>query len=131
MEIDHQEIEEVPLIEGTEKTVTIGRDLDPQIRLHLIQVLRQNVDKYLVADMPGIDPQVVTHKLNVYEGVKLLKQKKRIFGPEKDKIIEEVKKLLDAGFIEVSLSTVVGKRSSGKKNTAREVENVQRFYQFK
>ena len=41
MEFDHQEIEEVPLIEGTEKTIRIGRDLNPQIRLHLIQVLRQ------------------------------------------------------------------------------------------
>ena len=51
--------------------------------------------------MSGIDPKIVTHKLNVYDGVKLVKQKKRNFGPEKDKIIEEeVQKLLDAGFIE-------------------------------
>ena len=35
-EIDHQEIEEVALIEGTNKTVRIGENLDPQIRLHLI-----------------------------------------------------------------------------------------------
>ena len=35
-EIDHQEIEEVALIEGTNKTVRIGGNLDPQIRLHLI-----------------------------------------------------------------------------------------------
>ena len=103
MEIDHHEIKEVSLIEGTDKTVRIRRNLDPQIRLHLIQVLRQNADlfAYSTANMPGIDPEIITHKLNVYDGVKLVKQKKRNFGPEKDKIIEEeVQKLLDAGFIE-------------------------------
>ena len=47
--------------------------------------------------MPGIDSEIVTHKLNVYEGVKPLKKKMRNFGLEKDKIIEEeVQKLLDA-----------------------------------
>ena len=54
--------------------------------------------------MPGIDPEIVTHKLIIYEGVKPVKQKKRNFGPETDKIIEEeVQKLLDAGFIEECL----------------------------
>ena len=106
MEIDHQEIKEVSLIEGTENTVRIRKDMDPQNRLYLIQVLRQNADifAYSAADMPGIDPEIVTHKLNVYKGVKPVKQKKRNFGLEKDKIIEEkVQKLLDAGFIEECL----------------------------
>ena len=40
MEIDHQMIEEVALIEGVEKIVRIGGNLDPQVCLHLIQVLR-------------------------------------------------------------------------------------------
>ena len=106
MENDDQEIEEVALIEGTDKTVRIRGNLDPQIRLHLIQVLRHNADlfAYSAADMPGIDPGIITHKLNIHEGVKPVKQKKRNFGPEKDKIIEkEVQKLLDAGFIEECL----------------------------
>ena len=86
MEIDHQEIEEVSLIKGTDKTVGIGGNLDPPIRLHLIQVLRQNADLLACSalDMPGIDPEIVTHKLNVYDGVKPVKQKKRNFCPEKD-----------------------------------------------
>ena len=80
MEIDHQEIKEVSLIEGTENTVRIRKDMDPQNRLYLIQVLRQNADifAYSAADMPGIDPEIVTHKLNVYDGVKLVKQKKKL-----------------------------------------------------
>ena len=37
MQIAHQEIEEVSLIEGTDKTIRIGGNLDAQIRLHPIQ----------------------------------------------------------------------------------------------
>ena len=36
MENDDQEIEEVTLIEGNDKTIRIGGNLDPQIPLHLI-----------------------------------------------------------------------------------------------
>ena len=70
MEIYCQEIEEVSLIEGIEKTVKIGRDLDPQIRLHLIQVLKQNADlfAYSAADMPGIDPEVSRTNLMCMKG---------------------------------------------------------------
>ena len=75
MEIDHQEIEEVPLVEGTNKTVRIGGNLGPQICLHLIQVLRQNADlfAYLATDMPSIDPKIITYKLKSFEGVKPVK----------------------------------------------------------
>ena len=63
----------------------IGGNLDPQIRLHLIQVLKQNADlfSYPAADMPDMDPKIITHKLKIFEGVKLVKQKKRNFGLEK------------------------------------------------
>ena len=72
----------------------------------MVQVLRQkaNLIAYSAADMPGIDPEIITHKLKIFEGVKPVKQKNRNSGPEKDKIIEEeVQKLLDAGFIEECL----------------------------
>ena len=79
MEIDHQEVEEVALIEGTDKIVRIGGNLDPQICIHLIHVLRQTAElfAYSTADMPGIDPEIVTHKLKIYEGVKPIKQNKK------------------------------------------------------
>ncbi|KAL0426483.1 UNVERIFIED_CONTAM: hypothetical protein Slati_2823100 [Sesamum latifolium] len=49
----------------------------------------------------GIDPQVITHHLNIDPNCKPVKQKKRHFGPEKDKIIQaEVNKLMAAGHIE-------------------------------
>ncbi|KAL0290959.1 UNVERIFIED_CONTAM: Retrovirus-related Pol polyprotein from transposon, partial [Sesamum radiatum] len=51
-------------------------------------------------DLEGIDPQVITHHLNIYRSYKPVKQKKRHFGPKKDKIIQaEVSKLMAAGHI--------------------------------
>ena len=50
--------------------------------------------------MPGIDPGLITHKLNVDPLKKTIKQKKRNFAPERQEAIkQEVDKLLEAGFI--------------------------------
>ena len=50
--------------------------------------------------MPGIPPEVITHRLNFDSKVKSVRQKKRPFAPERQKVIdEEVDKLLAAGFI--------------------------------
>ena len=51
--------------------------------------------------MPGVDPELITHKLNVDPNRKTIKQKKRSFAPERQEAIkQEVEKLLEAGFIE-------------------------------
>ncbi|XP_075494850.1 uncharacterized protein LOC142532435 [Primulina tabacum] len=51
-------------------------------------------------ELVGISPKVAEHKLNIIPGSRPIKQKKRHFGPEKDKIIEEqVKEMLGAGHI--------------------------------
>ena len=51
-------------------------------------------------DMPEIDPSVIVHRLNVNLASLPVRQKKRVFAQEQDKAItEEVKKLLEAGFI--------------------------------
>ena len=50
--------------------------------------------------MPGIDPSVITHHLNVYPSSKPVRQKKRVFAPERDNAIkEEVQKLTTTQFI--------------------------------
>ncbi|KAL2230519.1 UNVERIFIED_CONTAM: hypothetical protein Sindi_1646300 [Sesamum indicum] len=52
-------------------------------------------------DLEWIDPNVITHHLNINPHIKLVKQKKRLFGPEKDKIVQAgVDKLLSADHIE-------------------------------
>ena len=50
--------------------------------------------------MPHIDPSVITHHLNVYLSFKPVRQKKRVFAPERDNVIKEkVQKLTIAKFI--------------------------------
>ena len=50
--------------------------------------------------MPGIDPSFIVHRLNVNPASLPIQQKKRVFAQERDKaIVEEVRKLLEAGFI--------------------------------
>jgi hypothetical protein len=50
--------------------------------------------------MPGIDPELVAHSLNVEPGTRPVVQPMRTFHPEvKAQITQEVKKLLAAGFI--------------------------------
>ena len=39
--------------------------------------------------MPGIDPSVITHRLNMYPFSKPIRQKKKVFAPEWDKAIKE------------------------------------------
>ena len=50
--------------------------------------------------MPGIDPSIIVHKLNVSPSFLPIRQKKQVFTQERDKAIaEEVQKLLEADFI--------------------------------
>ena len=50
--------------------------------------------------MLGIDKPIIKHSLNVDSTKKPIQQKRRVFTPELNKaIIEEVEKLLAAGFI--------------------------------
>ncbi|KAL0344630.1 UNVERIFIED_CONTAM: hypothetical protein Sradi_4294300 [Sesamum radiatum] len=51
-------------------------------------------------DFQGINPEVIVHRLNVDPMMRPVKQKKRSFGVERNKVIEEeVKKLLEAGYV--------------------------------
>ena len=50
--------------------------------------------------MPGIDPIVITHRLNVCPSFKPVRQKKWVFAPERNNAIkDEVQKLMAAKFI--------------------------------
>ncbi|KAL0457966.1 UNVERIFIED_CONTAM: hypothetical protein Slati_0423800 [Sesamum latifolium] len=56
----------------------------------VINCFRKNKDifAWTPQDLEGIDPGVITHHLNLDPTVRPVKQKKRHFGPEKDKIIQ-------------------------------------------
>ncbi|KAL0428064.1 UNVERIFIED_CONTAM: hypothetical protein Slati_2981200 [Sesamum latifolium] len=85
------------------KTTRIGSHLGEEAKKEITLCLQRNADifAWTPQDLEGIDPQVITHHLNIDPNCKLVKQKKRHFGPEKDKIIQaEVNKLMAAGHIE-------------------------------
>jgi hypothetical protein len=71
--------------------------------------------------MPGIDPSVIVHKLNVELRHRPVKQRRRTFAAERNQaIVEEVEKLLEAGFIrevdypEWLANVMLVKKSNGK-----------------
>ena len=71
--------------------------------------------------MPGIDPSVITHRLNVYPSSKLIQQKKRVFAPERDNAIkEEVQKLAitksiwEVYYPDWLANVVMAKKANGK-----------------
>ncbi|XP_021733078.1 uncharacterized protein LOC110699873 [Chenopodium quinoa] len=97
-----EEDESIPLGDDPARTVRVGKNLDPQLEKEIIQVLREYKDifAFTADEMSGIDPEVMTHELNIKEGYKPVKQKLRHAGSERNKApATEVKKLLEAGFI--------------------------------
>ena len=97
-----EELEPVSLDDNPEHLAYIGSKLTEDLKSLLTQFLRQNRDVFAwkQADMGGIDPTVITHRLNTSSSFKLVKQKHRSFAPERQKAInEEVDKLLQAGAI--------------------------------
>ena len=99
-----EELDEITLNESRPKRMTRMRTLaSPPIRRALTAFLRMNQDVFTWSheDMPGIDPSVIVHRLNVNPASSPIRQKKRVFAQERDKVItEEVRKLLEAGFIQ-------------------------------
>ena len=97
-------LEEIPLDEDDPgKSTRIGADLEGEIKKGLICFLRKNIDVFTWSheNMPGINPSVITHRLNVHPSSKPVQQKKRVFAPERDNAIkEEVQKLILAKFIQ-------------------------------
>ena len=92
-----EKLEEIPLDSSDPGRATkIGTLANPAIRQGLITFLRGNRDVFVWShkDMPGIDPSVMVHKLNVSPSFPPVRQKKRVFAPERDRaIVEEVRKL--------------------------------------
>ncbi|KAL0294162.1 UNVERIFIED_CONTAM: hypothetical protein Sradi_6900300 [Sesamum radiatum] len=87
--------EEVKTIELTQehvpKITKIGTLLDPQLEKTLIAFLQENINVFAwdAADMCGIDPKVIVHRLNVNPKIRPVKQKKRAFGNKRIKVIKK------------------------------------------
>uniref|UniRef100_A0A2N9INK7 Integrase catalytic domain-containing protein n=1 Tax=Fagus sylvatica TaxID=28930 RepID=A0A2N9INK7_FAGSY len=84
------------------RPVSISASLSVEERMHLVELLKeyQDVFAWQYDEMPGIDPKLVAHSLNVEPGTRPVVQSMRTFHPEVEaQITQEVKKLLSAGFI--------------------------------
>ncbi|KAL0401667.1 UNVERIFIED_CONTAM: Transposon Ty3-G Gag-Pol polyprotein [Sesamum latifolium] len=97
--------EEVKIIEffgDPLKAVKIGSSLDPPFEDDLINFLQEHSDVFVweTSDMQGISSKVMVHMLNVHPEARPIKQKKKAFEIDRNKIIkEEVEKLLKVNYI--------------------------------
>ena len=98
-----EELEEIILDElRPERTSRMGTLASLMIRQDLAGFLRMNQDVFAWSheDMTRIDPSVIVHRLNVNSASSPIRQKKWVFAHMRDKAVaEEVRKLLEAGFI--------------------------------
>ena len=96
-------LENIPLDESNlERYNRVGADLEEKTKKDLVQFLKKNIDVFAWShkDMPGIDHSIITHRLNVSPSFKPIRQKKRVFAPERDNAIkDEVHMLMAAKFI--------------------------------
>ena len=86
-----EELEPIQLGDQLEHLVYIGSKLAEGIRSPLIHFLEQNMKVFAWKreDMGGVDPAVITHRLNDNPSFKPVKQKRRSFTPERQKAINE------------------------------------------
>ncbi|MHC6131834.1 reverse transcriptase family protein, partial [Serratia marcescens] len=117
-------MEVVPLNpEDPAKTVLVSKMLDQIVKDQIVSTIRKFPDIFAwkPSDMPGIDPKLVCHRLNVKPSFKPVKQKLRPTGFEKGAAVrDELDRLLEAKFIrEVDYpawlaNVVLVKKASGK-----------------
>ena len=129
-------LEDVPLDgDDPKKSTKIGADLEEKIKKGLICFLRKNIDVFTWSheDMPGIDPSVITHRLNVHPSSKPVRQKKRVFASKRDNAIrEEVQKLTLMKFIwevyypDWLANVVMVKKANGKWRMCVDFTNLNR-----
>ena len=119
-----ERLEEIPLDSSRlDKTMRIGILASPTVCLALVAFLKKNQDVFVWSheDMPGIDPSVMVHRLNVLPSFPPVRQKKRVFTQERDQaIVEDVGKLQEASFIrevyypDWLVNMVMVKKANGK-----------------
>ena len=84
------------------RPVFISKNIKDDELPEYVSFLREFVDCFAwsYAEMPGLDPKIAVHKLNLQENVKPVKHGQRRFRPDvMDKIEQEVQKLKNVGFI--------------------------------
>uniref|UniRef100_A0A2N9J4D3 Uncharacterized protein n=1 Tax=Fagus sylvatica TaxID=28930 RepID=A0A2N9J4D3_FAGSY len=109
--------------EKPHKTTSIGTKMDERLRESMIKFLKSNSDVFAWThdDMPSINPSTICHRLNVDSSIRPIKQKRRVFAPDRNQAIsDEVEKFLTVGFIREAYypdwlaNVVIVKKPNGK-----------------
>lgn len=68
-------------------TVAVGTNMDPEVRVNLVILQRENADVFAFSgnEMSRIDPNLMIHRLNFDSATCSVKQKKMNFSSEKNK----------------------------------------------
>ncbi|KAF8079800.1 hypothetical protein N665_1000s0005 [Sinapis alba] len=77
--------------ENPERTVGIGSELSNDLTTDITTFLHVNKSTFAwtTANMPGIDPTITAHRLNVDPMYKPIKQKRHKLGPERAKAVND------------------------------------------
>ncbi|CAL2231673.1 unnamed protein product [Prunus armeniaca] len=99
-----EQLETIDLSEdpSAPRPISISVHLTNEERAALISLLKEfrDVFAWSYEEMPGLNPSLVSHTLNIELGTKPIVQARRNFHPEVEKQIKvEIEKLLAAGFI--------------------------------
>lgn len=89
-------------LDDSEKTTLVGTELPEPEKIKIVEPLRENKSKFAwtSADIPGLDPGVAVHKLNIDPYEKKVVLKKRVFTLKRQKAIGEgIEKLKLVKFI--------------------------------
>ena len=117
-------LEDVPLDKSNlEKFTRIGTSMKKKTKQDLIQFLKKSMDVFAWSheDVAGINPNVITHRLNVSPSYKPICQKRRVFALKRDNAIkEQIQKLVTTEFVrevyypDWLAKVVIVKKANGK-----------------
>lgn len=88
-----EKLEEVTLNDNhPERVIRVGTFAMVITRQELVLFLKSNTNMFAWShkDMPGIDPRIMVHRLNVSPSFPLVRQKRHVFAPERNEAIAKV-----------------------------------------
>ena len=126
-----ERLEEIPLNSSRlDRTTRINTLTSPMVHLALVTFLKENQDVFAKSheDMPGINPSIMVHRLNVSPSFPPIRQKKRVFAQERDQAITEESRQVIRGKLHQGsiLSRLASKCGNSQKSQqkSRQVTNL-------